>query len=72
MISSWVLKKSHGDVYVEAYLRNRRLLIEGRKDGDPDWGLIYDQLLQYNFEEGQMGGNIKPTYYTVLNLKEKR
>lgn len=73
MISSWVLKVSHSEVFVKGYLARRRLIIQRRVDGDPDWGLIFDQLVQYyHVDDVSMGGTIMKAFNAVQTLKEKR
>lgn len=73
MISSWVLKTSHSETFVKGYLAKRRTIIEGRVDGDPDWGLMFDQLVQfYHTDDISMGGTIVKAFNAVQTLKEKR
>lgn len=71
MISTWIAKQGQGDCVVKTYLAFRRNLTSDMKDGDPDWGLMLDQLLKYYYKDGNMSPALVRANRDLLSLKQR-
>lgn len=71
MISTWIAKQGQGDHVVKTYLMFRRNLTHDMMDGDPDWGLMLDQLLKYYYKEGNMAPVLVRVNRDILSLKRR-
>lgn len=70
MISSWIAKTTHSEKAVKVYLAYRKELTKDKVDGDPDWGLMFDQIIRHRANNVDMIRVMTHVFDTLIDLRE--